>query len=31
VWAESEGRDEKNFPGSRFHVVLPAISPDQAA
>ncbi len=31
VWAESEGRDEKRFPGSRFHVVLPALNPEPPA
>jgi signal transduction histidine kinase len=24
IWVESEGEDEKHFPGSTFHIVLPA-------
>jgi signal transduction histidine kinase len=27
VWVESSGHDEVNFPGSTFHVVLPATPP----
>jgi signal transduction histidine kinase len=27
IWVESTGYDEVNFPGSRFHVVLPLSSP----
>lgn len=31
VWVESHGHDEVNFPGSTFHVVLPATPPMPAA
>ncbi len=31
VWVESEGRDEQRCPGSQFHIVLPAVSPERAA
>ena len=27
IWVESEGHDEENFPGSRFHVILPLTPP----
>ncbi|MBS1250801.1 MAG: Alkaline phosphatase synthesis sensor protein PhoR [Chloroflexi bacterium] len=29
VWVESEGKDEKNFPGSDFHIILPLHQPAQ--
>jgi len=28
IWVESTGYDEVNFPGSRFHVVLPLVNPN---
>lgn len=29
LWAESPGHDEKNFPGSHFHIVLPRVQPQR--
>jgi signal transduction histidine kinase len=29
IWAESEGVDHTNFPGTRFHVLLPLVAPRQ--
>ena len=28
IWVESEGYDEKKFPGSKFHVVIPLTQPE---
>jgi signal transduction histidine kinase len=31
IWVESEGQDETRFPGSRFHILLPAAPPSVIA
>ncbi len=31
IWVESEGQDETRFPGSKFHIVLPAAPPSVIA
>lgn len=31
IWVESEGQDEKRYPGSKFHIVLPAAPPSVIA
>jgi two-component system sensor histidine kinase ChiS len=30
IWVESEGRDIQNYPGSDFHILLPALSEESA-
>ena len=31
IWVESPGHDELNFPGSRFHFILPFTKPEEGA